>query len=136
MSDAPPEFPPGLDVTVITGMSGAGRSTAANALEDHGWYVVENLPPQMLTTLTELVARTPQSIPKLAVVVDVRGKELFNDIKASLDALRAAYNRLSADQVRAIAQRYDARCFVTQSDYPFELLHREGDVHVYALPSA
>ncbi|WP_247828996.1 RNase adapter RapZ [Arthrobacter antioxidans] len=85
-----PVKPTESELLVVTGMSGAGRSTAANALEDHGWYVVENLPPQMLTTLTELVARTPQSIPKLAVVVDVRGKELFSDIKASLEALRAA----------------------------------------------
>ncbi|MHA7238822.1 RNase adapter RapZ [Arthrobacter sp. TMS1-12-1] len=85
-----PVKPTESELLVVTGMSGAGRSTAANALEDHGWYVVENLPPQLLTTLTELVARTPQSIPKLAVVIDVRGKELFNDIKASLDALRSA----------------------------------------------
>jgi UPF0042 nucleotide-binding protein len=85
-----PVKPTESELLVVTGMSGAGRSTAANALEDHGWYVVENLPPQMLTTLTELVARTPQSIPKLAVVIDVRGKELFSDIKASLDGLRSA----------------------------------------------
>ncbi|MDQ0734596.1 RNase adapter RapZ [Arthrobacter agilis] len=78
------------ELLVVTGMSGAGRSTAANALEDHGWYVVENLPPQMLTTLTELVARTPETIPRLAVVVDVRGKELFQDIQASLAGLRSA----------------------------------------------
>jgi UPF0042 nucleotide-binding protein len=51
---------------------------------------VENLPPQMLGTLTELVARMPRSIPKLAVVIDVRSKELFNDIKAALAGLRAA----------------------------------------------
>ncbi|OUM42568.1 RNase adapter RapZ [Arthrobacter sedimenti] len=85
-----PVKPTESELLVVTGMSGAGRSTAANALEDHGWYVVENLPPQMLTTLTELVARTPQSIPKLAVVIDVRGKELFHDIKASLESLRSA----------------------------------------------
>jgi UPF0042 nucleotide-binding protein len=85
-----PVKPTESELLVVTGMSGAGRSTAANALEDHGWYVVENLPPQMLTTLTELVARTPQSIPKLAVVIDVRGKELFLDIKAALDGLRSA----------------------------------------------
>jgi RNase adapter protein RapZ len=71
-------------------MSGAGRSTAAHALEDHGWYVVENLPPQLLSTLTELVARMPQSIPKLAVVVDVRSKALFDDIRESLQALGAS----------------------------------------------
>lgn len=78
------------ELLVVTGMSGAGRSTAANALEDHGWYVVENLPPLMLGTLTELVSRMPQSIPKLAVVVDVRSKELFRDIQEALRNLRSA----------------------------------------------
>ena len=78
------------ELLVVTGMSGAGRSTAANALEDHGWYVVENLPPMMLGTLTELVSRMPQSIPKLAVVIDVRSKELFQDIREALRNLRAA----------------------------------------------
>ncbi|MCC3271547.1 RNase adapter RapZ [Arthrobacter zhangbolii] len=78
------------ELLVVTGMSGAGRSTAANALEDHGWYVVENLPPLMLGTLTELVSRMPQSIPKLAVVIDVRSKELFRDIQEALRNLRAA----------------------------------------------
>lgn len=85
-----PIKPDESELLVVTGMSGAGRSTAANALEDHGWYVVENLPPQMLSTLTELVARMPQSIPKLAVVVDVRSQELFHDIRGSLEALRTA----------------------------------------------
>ena len=78
------------ELLVVTGMSGAGRSTAANALEDHGWYVVENLPPMMLGTLTELVSRMPQSIPKLAVVIDVRSKELFHDIREALRNLRTA----------------------------------------------
>ncbi|KAD3632870.1 RNase adapter RapZ [Arthrobacter yangruifuii] len=78
------------ELLVVTGMSGAGRSTAANALEDHGWYVVENLPPLMLGTLTELVSRMPQSIPRLAVVIDVRSKELFQDIREALRNLRTA----------------------------------------------
>ncbi len=78
------------ELLVVTGMSGAGRSTAANALEDHGWYVIENLPPQMLGTLVELVSRMPAALPKLAVVVDVRSKGLFADIRESLNALSAA----------------------------------------------
>jgi RNase adapter protein RapZ len=85
-----PIKPVEAELLVVTGMSGAGRSTAANALEDHGWYVVENLPPQMLGTLAELVSRMPQSLPKLAVVVDVRSKALFADIRDSLSALSAA----------------------------------------------
>ena len=45
---------PQTRVLIVTGMSGAGRSTAANALEDHGWYVVDNLPPKMLRPLVDL----------------------------------------------------------------------------------
>jgi UPF0042 nucleotide-binding protein len=85
-----PVKPVEAELLVVTGMSGAGRSTAADALEDHGWYVVENLPPQMLGTLAELVSHAPQSIPKLAVVMDVRSKALFTDIRAALGALAAS----------------------------------------------
>ena len=82
-----PVKPVEAELLVVTGMSGAGRSTASDALEDHGWYVVENLPPQMLGTLAELVSRTPHSMSKLAVVMDVRSKELFADIRTALRAL-------------------------------------------------
>ena len=51
--DLTPVKPVEAELLVVTGMSGAGRSTAANALEDHGWYVIENLPPQMLGTLAD-----------------------------------------------------------------------------------
>ncbi len=87
--DLTPIKPVESELLVVTGMSGAGRSTAANALEDHGWYVVENLPPQMLGTLAELMTRMPQALPKLAVVIDVRSKGLFSDIRDSLNALAA-----------------------------------------------
>lgn len=53
-----PVKPPESEILVITGMSGAGRTTAAHALEDHGWYVVENLPPTLLGMLTEIVAHS------------------------------------------------------------------------------
>ncbi|HEY8753886.1 MAG TPA: RNase adapter RapZ [Arthrobacter sp.] len=85
-----PVKPLEAELLVVTGMSGAGRSTAADALEDHGWYVVENLPPQMLGTLAELVSHAPQSIPRLAVVMDVRSKGLFVDVRAALGALSAS----------------------------------------------
>jgi UPF0042 nucleotide-binding protein len=62
-SELAPVKPVESELLIVTGMSGAGRTTAAHALEDHGWYVVENLPPQLLGTLTELVARVPGSLP-------------------------------------------------------------------------
>ena len=62
---------------IVTGMSGAGRSTVGNALEDLGWYVVDNLPPQMLRPLVELAERAGASLPRIAAVVDVRGRRLL-----------------------------------------------------------
>nr|WP_235503726.1 RNase adapter RapZ [Curtobacterium sp. S6] len=75
---------------VITGISGAGRSTAAHTLEDAGWYVVDNIPPNLLGPLVDLVARAPQSMPKLAVIIDIRGKALFADFKEALGVLENA----------------------------------------------
>lgn len=84
------EKPQESELLIVTGLSGAGRTTTSHALEDHGWYVVENLPPQLIGTLADLVARNPLSIPRLAVVMDVRSKHLFESIRESLNALTAA----------------------------------------------
>ncbi|MEN9735465.1 MAG: hypothetical protein RL129_175 [Actinomycetota bacterium] len=72
------------ELLVITGMSGAGRSTVAHTLEDLGWYVVDNLPPSLLANLYELSERSTSSI---AVVIDVRGREFFDDLSNSLSEL-------------------------------------------------
>jgi UPF0042 nucleotide-binding protein len=77
------------DVLIVTGMSGAGLSTAANALEDLGWYVVDNLPPQMIATLVDLAGRASTAIPRVAAVVDVRGS-LFNDLEEVVLSLKAS----------------------------------------------
>ncbi|HVE63682.1 MAG TPA: RNase adapter RapZ [Mycobacteriales bacterium] len=82
--DAPP-----LDLTIITGLSGAGRSEAAKCLEDLGWFVVDNLPPALLVTMAELVSRSQGAVPRVAVVVDVRGRAFFSDLRAGLDDLDA-----------------------------------------------
>lgn len=79
----------GREMLIVTGMSGAGRSTVANALEDLGWYVVDNLPPQMLRPLVDLGAHTGAVIPRIAAVVDVRGGRLFADAQEIVAELRA-----------------------------------------------
>ncbi|TXN32032.1 RNase adapter RapZ [Lacisediminihabitans profunda] len=76
------------EVLIITGMSGAGRSTVGNALEDLGWYVVDNLPPQMLRPLVELAGRAGSTLPRIAAVVDVRGGKLFSDLEQAVVSLR------------------------------------------------
>lgn len=76
------------ELIVVTGMSGAGRSTVGNALEDLGWYVVDNLPPQMLAPISDLFSLAKTPLPKLAVVIDVRGREFFTELLDSLAQLR------------------------------------------------
>lgn len=76
------------DVLIVTGMSGAGRSTVANALEDIGWYVVDNLPPQMLRPLVDLAVHPGSALPRIAAVVDVRGGRLFSDLAEIIRELR------------------------------------------------
>ena len=76
------------EMLVVTGMSGAGRSTVGNALEDLGWYVVDNLPPQMLRPMVDLSEHSGDAIPKVAAIVDVRGGKLFADVQTALESLR------------------------------------------------
>lgn len=80
------------EMLIVTGMSGAGRSTVGNALEDLGWYVVDNLPPQMLRPLVELVERAGTSLPRIAAVVDIRGRDFFSELQDIIQALRAGVN--------------------------------------------
>src|SRR5690606_8487588 len=73
---------------IVTGMSGAGRQTVGDALEDLGWYVVDNLPPQMLRPLVDLAQKAGGTLPKIAAVVDVRGGRLFEDAQRAIVDLR------------------------------------------------
>jgi len=75
------------DIIIITGMSGAGRSTAAKSLEDIGWYVVENLPPGLLPTMIDLADRA--SLAGVAAVVDVRSRAFTTDLKTAISELGA-----------------------------------------------
>jgi len=76
----------GFEVLLITGMSGAGRSHAADSIEDMGWYVVDNMPPKLLVPLVDMMT-TGSNIHKLAAVVDVRSRDYFDDLSAVLSHL-------------------------------------------------
>ncbi len=73
-----------LQLAVVTGLSGAGRSTAAKALEDLGWFVVDNLPPALLPTMVDLGARAKGAVDRIAVVVDVRSRAFTSDLLGAL----------------------------------------------------
>jgi RNase adapter protein RapZ len=76
-----------LDVTIITGLSGAGRSEAAKALEDLGSFVVDNLPPALIGRMAELVVQVG-SLSRVAIVADVRGGVFFSELYRGLQDLR------------------------------------------------
>ena len=81
-----PSLAEGFEVLLITGMSGAGRSHAADSIEDMGWYVVDNMPPKLLVPLVDMMT-TGSNIHKLAAVVDVRSRDYFDDLSAVLSHL-------------------------------------------------
>jgi UPF0042 nucleotide-binding protein len=73
----------GLETVIITGLSGAGRSTAAKCFEDLGFFVVDNLPPELIGTLVELgSSRTRDALTRLAVVMDVRSRAFTKDLRS------------------------------------------------------
>jgi RNase adapter protein RapZ len=79
----------GMEVAVVTGLSGAGRSTAAKVLEDLGWFVVDNLPPELIATMVELGAQASGAVTKVAVVMDVRSRAFTDDLAAVIKDLDA-----------------------------------------------
>ena len=113
------------ELLILTGMSGAGRSTVAHALEDLGWYVVDNLPPAILP---ELASQTGGSdFASVAVVVDVRGGKFFDDLSASLNTLREekiAFRTLFLD---ASDQVLVARFESTRRPHPLQAKDRIVD---------
>lgn len=78
------------ELVIISGMSGAGRSTAAKVFEDLGWYVVDNLAPTLIAPMVDLVVRGSGGVERLAFVVDVRGRSFFDTLRTALDELDTA----------------------------------------------
>jgi RNase adapter protein RapZ len=98
------------DLVVITGFSGAGKSTAMAAFEDEGYFCVDNLPPEMIRSLVDLFIHEGSKVARAAVVSDARGGSYFEGLAAMLDDLRASGVRhrvlfLEADE-EALLTRY------------------------------
>ncbi|CAB4742806.1 MAG: RNase adapter RapZ [Actinobacteria bacterium] len=98
------------EILILTGMSGAGRSTVAHALEDLGWYVVDNLPPSLLPSL--VAKGTGLGGKEYAVVVDVRGGHFFDELTQALDELKekgSPYRLVFLDATdQALVQRFES----------------------------
>lgn len=76
-----------LDTVIVTGLSGAGRSTAAKCLEDLGFFVVDNLPPELVATMVDLGSRSQGAVTRLAVVMDVRSRAFSTDLTGVITEL-------------------------------------------------
>ncbi|MEW6553073.1 MAG: RNase adapter RapZ [Actinomycetota bacterium] len=76
-----------MEITIITGLSGAGKSVAIKSMEDLGYFCVDNLPPLLLLKMVELGSQSESGIDHLAVGIDVRGGEFFEDLSESMDEL-------------------------------------------------
>ena len=100
-----------LDVTIITGMSGAGRSSAADVLEDLGFFVIDNLPPALIPKVAEL-GRGPGQHSRYGLVVDVRSGAFMDELRVALDDLRQSGARTrvvfldASDEI--LVRRYEA----------------------------
>lgn len=112
------------ELLILTGMSGAGRSTVAHALEDLGWHVVDNLPPALLPELATEMEKTESSV---AVVVDVRGGKFFDALASALEALGKLdikYRLLFLDASdQALVQRFES----TRRPHPLQATDRIVD---------
>lgn len=75
------------ELVIITGMSGAGKTVAVQSFEDLGYYCVDNLPPELLMTFLALMKDSERKISRIAVVMDLRGREFFDSLIETLDAL-------------------------------------------------
>ena len=101
-----------LELVVVTGLSGAGRSTAAHHLEDLGWFVVDNLPPSLLGTIVDLALGSEGAVEKIAVVTDTRSRPFAGDLDTALEQLaqrgtRARVLFLEAND-EALVRRFDS----------------------------
>ena len=102
---------PPFRIVIITGMSGAGRSTVSNVLEDLGWFVIDNLPPSLVGRVADLASAPGSSVNKLALVADVRGREFFTELVDTVHELQGGEADvrlvfLEADD-EALVRRYE-----------------------------
>ncbi len=78
-----------MDFLIVTGLSGAGKSRAVDALEDIGFFCIDNMPPKLISRFAEIALQSEGKLSKVAVVTDVRGGEMFNDFIAELDLIKS-----------------------------------------------
>jgi RNase adapter protein RapZ len=122
------------DVLIITGMSGAGRTEVTKVLEDHDWFVIDNLPPSLLNKVVDLAFAPGSSVSRVALVADVRGRQFFDELLSTVRQLREGEGHVrvlfleASDEV--LVRRFEAtrRRHPASGEGILEGIHREREL--------
>jgi RNase adapter protein RapZ len=119
------------DVLIITGMSGAGRTEVSKVLEDHDWFVIDNLPPSLLGKVVDLAFAPGSAVTRVALVADVRGRQFFDQLLETIQQLRAGAGHVRVLFLEASDEVLVRRFEATRRRHPaspegiLEGIHRE-----------
>lgn len=103
---------------IVTGLSGSGKSVAMDALEDMGYYCVDNLPPALITNFADLVYKSNQNIDKIALGIDIRGRKFFEALNDSLEYLDRANYKYDMVFLDCDSQTLIRRYKMTRRNHP------------------
>ena len=109
-----------LQLIIISGLSGSGKSTALAALEDSGYYCVDNLPASLIPTLVELCRHSSRGINRVAMVVDIRGREFLEGLQRTIESLRSKGHEVRVIFLEASDETLIARYNQTRRRHPLE----------------
>lgn len=118
--------PQKLQVTLITGLSGAGKSEAVATFEDAGYFCIDNLPPQMLPNVVQLFALEGSRANRVALVLDARGRTYFEELGHALEYLRESEISFRLLYLEATDEALVARYQATRRPHPLSLDLAEG----------
>lgn len=119
-----------LEFVIVSGLSGAGKSTVVSILEDIGFYCVDNLPASLIPKFAELCMANPGKYERVAVVCDIRGGETFEGLFEALDALKAMQCSYKIAFVEATSDVVIQRYKETRRTHPLESPERSLSVAV------
>lgn len=125
-----------VELVIITGMSGAGKTVAMQSFEDLGFYCIDNLPPELLVTFLDLMMKAENKMRRIAAVMDTRGGDLFDSLIGALDKLLATEGVssrilfLDADDETLVKRYKESRRShpLSEGGLPLEGIQKERDL--------
>ena len=118
-----------MEFVIVTGMSGAGKTSALHVLEDLGYYCVDNIPSSLLSTLYKLCSKTQdEMMKKVAVVVDVRGNGNYKEMNSQIEDFKNAHSSVKILFLDAKTDQIIVRYKETRRKHPLADRLKDGSV--------